>query len=236
VSAKHIVHIRKVKAGGTEKPRMTQDHAELAERIWEIAKGESYSDEIEQYGAKAEEIVALVRSLVSGELALVRREELEEVARIALTLGDGTGEHSPYFAKLYGVIKHRWLSPSTPSSRTDGGKEPRLQEGAQPEPRCSTCGNLRANSGVCSNAFHIEPHHIEQPRFIPIGENPELDRAEFSRLLHTLSETRSALSASEARRTELERARRTSDKLRAAISTLPPTTEGLAASQTEEPT
>jgi hypothetical protein len=61
-----------------EVPTMTPEHLRLATEIWDIAKEQSYTDEVEQYGPRVEEISALVRSLSSGRGVYVPRETLEE--------------------------------------------------------------------------------------------------------------------------------------------------------------
>jgi hypothetical protein len=104
-----------------EVPTMTPEHLRLATEIWDIAKEQSYTDEVEQYGPRVEEIIALVRSLSSGRGVYVPREEIDALLEDALSYHTNT-TRSWRTSCINRIAKTltRWLSGSpTPPPAED---------------------------------------------------------------------------------------------------------------------
>jgi hypothetical protein len=113
----------------TEIPTLRKDHAA------DLDIGYRLDFSIDGWNRRREEILSLVRSLVSGERDTYDTRTEVKVSRMDADFVNGFAREAAAHALKVGrrreaerfrtieTLSARWLSPSTPASRTDGGKE-----------------------------------------------------------------------------------------------------------------
>jgi hypothetical protein len=107
-----------------EVPRMTPDDLKTLDDVIRECEDEAANCEWQEMPTSAAfftdraESLKRVRSLVSGELALVRREEIEETLTAVRKVEVSNGANIERLGGIEATLAG-WLSPSTPASRTE---------------------------------------------------------------------------------------------------------------------